>query len=63
MMSNTERFQYVNWALDNFPEFVTSPDQYRASQIAWEERKKARVFDAEYLMSRMRSEDLVFPAE
>ena len=42
---------------------MTSPDQYRASQIAWEERKKARVFDAEYLMSRMRSEDLVFPNE
>ena len=63
MMNNTERFQYVNWALDNFPEFVTNPDQYRASPIAWEELKKARVFDAEYLMARMRSEDLVFPNE
>lgn len=62
MMSNTERFQYVNWALDNFPEFVTNPDHYRASQIAWEARK-TRVFDAEYLMARMRYEDLVFPNE
>jgi len=62
MMSNTERFQYVNWALDNFPEFVTNPEQYRASQIAWEARK-ARVFDPEYLMARMRSVDLVFPNE
>lgn len=62
-MTHTERFQYVNWALDNFPEFVTNPEQYRASQIAWEMRKKARMFDPEYLMARMRSEDLVFPNE
>jgi hypothetical protein len=61
-MDNVERFKYVMWALDNFPDFVKSPEQYRASLVAWESRK-TRVFDPEYLMACMRSKDLVFPTE
>lgn len=61
-MDNAERFKYVMWALDNFPDFVKSPEQYRASLVAWESRK-TRVFDSEYLMACMRSKDLVFPTE
>lgn len=61
-MDNVERFKYVMWALDNFPDFAKSPEQYRASLVAWESRK-TRVFDKEYLMACMRSNDLVFPTE
>lgn len=61
-MDNVERFKYVMWALDNFPDFAKSPEQYRASLVAWESRK-TRVFDKEYLMACMRSKDLVFPTE
>lgn len=61
-MDNAERFKYVMWALDNFPDFVKSPEQYRASLVAWESRK-TQVFDKEYLMACMRSTDLVFPTE
>ena len=61
-MDRIERFKYVMWALDNFPDFAKSPEQYRASLVAWESRK-TRVFDKEYLMACMRSMDLVFPTE
>ena len=61
-MDKVEQFRYVMWALDNFPSFIESPDQYRASQVAWDTRK-TKLFDPEYLMARMRSEDLVFPKE
>lgn len=61
-MDRIERVKYVMWALENFPDFIKSPDQYRASQVAWESRK-TRMFDPEYLMARMRSNDLVFPNE
>ena len=61
-MDRIERVKYVMWALDNFPDFIKSPDQYRASQVAWESRK-TQMFDPEYLMACMRSKDLVFPNE
>jgi len=61
-MDKVEQFRYVMWALDNFPSFIESPDQYRSSQVAWDIRK-TKLFDPEYLMARMRSEDLVFPKE
>lgn len=62
-MNNMERFHFVMWAVDNFPRFTTNPGEYEAATRAWEARKKARAFDAEYLMARMRSEDLIFPNE
>lgn len=39
MMSNIERFNFVLWAVDNFPSFTTTPDQYERAISAWERRK------------------------
>lgn len=40
MMSNIERFNFVLWAVDKFPQFTTNPDQYERAIDAWQEHRQ-----------------------